>query len=130
MVRSVNKAAMFEHDWQLRAPRPIAKGNKWYKVISAPLDEEIDWLSPITSSYTLCATKSGKVVCLDIASDQCIAECNPGQKWELWKCRVEFDERAVYFTMAKLLSGPEMPVSTILLLAAVAHKRLAFQDER
>jgi hypothetical protein len=27
------------------------------------------------------------------------------KKWELWKCRVEFDERAVYFTMARVLEG-------------------------
>ena len=106
----MNKATRFEQAWRARAPRPIASGNKWYKVVSAPPNEEIDWLSPITSSYTLCATKSGKVVCWDIASDKCIAEWNPGQKWELWKCRVEFDERAVYFTMAKLLSDPKMSV--------------------
>ena len=27
------------------------------------------------------------------------------KKWELWKCRVEFDEQAVYFTMARVLKG-------------------------
>jgi hypothetical protein len=75
----------------------------WYKVVSAPPSEEVDWLSPITSSYTLCATKSGKVVCWDVQSDSCLAEWNPGERWELWKCRVEFDERTVYFTMAKIL---------------------------
>lgn len=109
LMRSVNKATKFEDAWRNRAPRPIRTkpGEQWYKVVSAPPDEEIDWLSPITSSYTLCATKSGKVVCWDVASDKCIAEWNPGQKWELWKCRVEFDERAVYFTMAKLLSDPK-----------------------
>jgi hypothetical protein len=27
------------------------------------------------------------------------------EKWELWKCRVEFEERIVYFTMARILKG-------------------------
>lgn len=103
-------------------------------------------MSPITSSYTLCATKSSRVICWDVARDVCLAEWDPrtlsaqrgicdrvskdshkverrkskedgddnddGQedvdaekKWELWKCRVEFDERAVYFTMARVLEG-------------------------
>ena len=123
LVQSVNKAARFEQAWRMRAPKPIAVpnsiptdtadgagGQKWYKIVSSPPNEQIDWLSPITSSYTLCATKSGKVVCWDIASDRCIAEWSPGQRWELWKCRVEFEERAVYFTMAKLLSDPKMLV--------------------
>ncbi|KAF7970813.1 hypothetical protein HWV62_22824 [Athelia sp. TMB] len=109
LVRSVNKATRFEDAWRHRAPRPLRTepDGKCYKVVSSPPKEEIDWLSPITSSYMLCATKSGKVVCWDVASDSSIAEWNPGQKWELWKCRVEFDERAVYFTMAKLLSDPK-----------------------
>lgn len=77
----------------------------WYKVVRAPPDEEIDWLSPITSSYTLCATKRGKVVCWDVQTDQALAEWNPGEKWELWKCRVEFEQRTVFFTMAKVISG-------------------------
>lgn len=88
----------------------------WYKVVSAPPGEEVDWLSPITSSYTLCATKSGKVVCWDVHTDSCLAEWTPGsgtgtgggserERWELWKCRVEFEERTVYFTMAKILDA-------------------------
>lgn len=32
-------------------------------------------------------------------------DVEPEKKWELWKCRVEFDERAVYFTMARVLEG-------------------------
>lgn len=79
--------------------------NKWYKVVSAPPEEDVDWLSPITSSYTLCATKSGKVVCWDVQTDTCLAEWNPKERWELWKCRVEFEERTVFFTMAKVLAG-------------------------
>lgn len=89
-------------DLTLSSPYPA---RTWYKVVSAPPDEEVDWLSPITSSYTLCATKSGKVVCWDVQSDSCLAEWNPGERWELWKCRVEFEERTVYFTMAKILDG-------------------------
>jgi hypothetical protein len=75
----------------------------WYRIISSPSGEEIDWLSPITSKYTLCATKSGKVVCWDILSNKPLASWEPEDKWELWKCRVEFEERMVYFTMARLV---------------------------
>lgn len=135
LIRSVNKATRYEQAWRIRAPRPItaapytginlhsnymdvaedynpstntsaySRGNTWYKVVSAPPEEDVDWLSPITSSYTLCATKSGKVVCWDVQTDTCLAEWNPGERWELWKCRVEFEERTVFFTMAKVLSG-------------------------
>lgn len=128
LIRSVNKATRYESAWRRRGPKPIgsdaytsinphsnymdlAKGvlpnpdrtGKWYKVVSAPPGEDVDWLSPITSSYTLCATKSGKVVCWDVQGDTCLAEWNPGERWELWKCRVEFEEKTVFFTMAKVL---------------------------
>ncbi|KAJ2917669.1 hypothetical protein MD484_g2738, partial [Candolleomyces efflorescens] len=118
LVRSVNRATRYDEAWRLRAPRPISSptssnymdgepptSTKWYKIVSAPPNDEVDWLSPITSSYTLCATKKGKVVCWDVQTDRCLAEWNPGEKWELWKCRVEFDQRTVYFTMAKVLAG-------------------------
>lgn len=129
LIRAVNKARSYEHAWCHRAPRPIAMDSytganphsnymdipdgetspegesSWYKVVSSPPDEEVDWLSPITSSYTLCATKSGKVVCWDVRTDKCLAVWNPGERWELWKCRVEFEDRMVYFTMAKVISG-------------------------
>ncbi|KAF6746301.1 hypothetical protein DFP72DRAFT_855558 [Ephemerocybe angulata] len=115
LIRSVNKATRYEMAWRKRAPRPITaapssnymdgEGDSWYKVVRAPPDEDVDWLSPITSSYTLCATKRGKVVCWDVQTDRALAEWNPGEKWELWKCRVEFEQRAVFFTMAKVILG-------------------------
>ncbi|KAG7439659.1 uncharacterized protein BT62DRAFT_957815 [Guyanagaster necrorhizus] len=128
LIRAVNKATRNEHAWHRRAPRPIRRQYEpgihplsnyldsdeniydprpplWYRIVRSPPDEEVDWLSPITSSYTLCATKSGKVVCWDIQTDTCLAEWTPGEKWELWKCRVEFETRSVYFTMAKVPSG-------------------------
>ena len=161
LIKAVDRAHSFEKAWRVRAPRPAKSSfslspspstssdrpSQWYTKISAPPNEEIDWLSPITSSYTLCATKSGRVICWDVARDVCLAEWDPrtlstqrgshervsqdghkidrlkskedgddndddGQegvdaekKWELWKCRVEFDERAVYFTMARVLEG-------------------------
>ncbi|KAH7929504.1 hypothetical protein BV22DRAFT_1191910 [Leucogyrophana mollusca] len=114
LIRAVNRAHSFDRAWRVRPPRPASAN--WYTVISAPPGEEIDWLSPITSSYTLCATKSGKVVCWDVEKDLCLAEWDPrqlelkptakglpGREWELWKCRVEFDEQAVYFTMARVI---------------------------
>ena len=162
LIKAVDRAHNFEKAWRVRAPRPARstfslsatpstssdRSGQWYTKISAPPNEEIDWLSPITSSYTLCATKSGRVICWDVARDVCLAEWDPRtlsaqrsnrervlkdnyykmdrrkskedgdedgddgredvdaeKKWELWKCRVEFDERAVYFTMARVLAG-------------------------
>ncbi|KAI5995307.1 hypothetical protein F5J12DRAFT_726130 [Pisolithus orientalis] len=119
LIRAVDRAHTFEKAWRVRAPRPARSSpfleyfghgkpqSRWYIKISAPPNEEIDWLSPITASYTLCATKSGRVVCWDVARDVCLAEWDPRSliKWELWKCRVEFEERAVYFTMARVLKG-------------------------
>ncbi|KAI0363985.1 hypothetical protein BV20DRAFT_59036 [Pilatotrama ljubarskyi] len=116
LVEAVNQATRLETAWLTRGPRPSTSspyltagegstdGNRsWYKVIRAPPNEEVDWLSPITSSYSLCATKSGKVVCWDVHRDECLAEWDPKERWELWKCRVEFDIRTVFFTMAKVL---------------------------
>ncbi|KAI9455817.1 hypothetical protein HD554DRAFT_2030730 [Boletus coccyginus] len=127
LIKAVDRAHSLEKAWRVRAPRPARspfslsafpstssdRPGQWYTKISAPPNEEIDWLSPITSSYTLCATKSGRVICWDVARDVCLAEWDPRtlsaqrggseRKWELWKCRVEFDERAVYFTMARVL---------------------------
>ncbi|KAI0250013.1 hypothetical protein BJV78DRAFT_1376959 [Lactifluus subvellereus] len=132
LVEVVNRAAQLERGWLTRTPRPAVnafipegedalneitntadatgwgiKSRYWYKVVGTPPDEEVDWLSPITASYTLCATKSGRVVCWDVHRDVGIAEWNPGERWELWKCRVEFDQRIVYFTMAKVLCGKD-----------------------
>ncbi|KAI9061368.1 hypothetical protein FKP32DRAFT_1576049 [Trametes sanguinea] len=118
LVEAVEQASRLEAAWLTRGPRPstnspylytdedAANGapKSWYKVISAPPNEEVDWLSPITSSYSLCATKSGKVVCWDVHRDQCLAQWDPKERWELWKCRVEFDIRTVFFTMAKVLT--------------------------
>ncbi|KAH0588413.1 hypothetical protein H2248_004264 [Termitomyces sp. 'cryptogamus'] len=116
LIRAVNKAARYEYAWQHRGPRPICGGSykdgvegtvrnskSWYKIVSAPPNEEVDWLSPITSSYTLCSTKTGKVVCWDVQTDRRLAEWSLGERWELWKCRVEFEEKTVYFTMAKVI---------------------------
>ncbi|EJF60658.1 hypothetical protein DICSQDRAFT_62111 [Dichomitus squalens LYAD-421 SS1] len=116
LIEAVNQATRLEKAWLTRGPRPSTNSSylntpdgsqkgmrKWYKVISAPPNEEVDWLSPITSSYSLCATKSGKVVCWDVHRDICLAEWDPKERWELWKCRVEFDIRTVFFTMAKVL---------------------------
>lgn len=130
LVAVVTKATRLETAWLTRAPRsarhrpfihdpgeaghhedalPDAPRGSWYKVISAPPNEEVDWLSPITSSYSLCATKSGKVVCWDVHKDRCLAEWDPKERWELWKCRVEFEIRTVFFTMAKVLHRSYVP---------------------
>ncbi|KAI9508005.1 hypothetical protein F5148DRAFT_980549 [Russula earlei] len=125
LVEVVNHAARLERGWVTRTPRPAlnafvpkgeetidgiakssdARGKYWHKIARTPPDEEVDWLSPITTGYTICATKSGKVVCWDVHRDVGIAEWSHGEPWELWKCRVELERRIVYFTMAKALSG-------------------------
>ncbi|KAH9922574.1 hypothetical protein B0H21DRAFT_781534 [Amylocystis lapponica] len=116
LISAVRKAAHLEHSWLTRTPQPSRASpyvrsledgeqplGRWYKVMSAPPGQEVDWLSPITSSYSLCATKSGKMVCWDVHRDICLAEWDPHERWELWKCRVEFDIRTVFFTMAKVI---------------------------
>jgi hypothetical protein len=81
------------------------EGGGFYAKLRAPPDEEIDWLSPITSSYLLCAARSGRVFCWDIETDSCLAVWKPDRPLELWKCRVEFESYEVFFTMADVLSG-------------------------
>lgn len=112
LIAAIHRAARLEHAWITRTPRPVkslanapASGRRWYRTLRSPPDEEVDWLSPITSSYILCSTKSGKVYCWDIETDRCLAVWDPHAQWELWKCRVEFDAREVYFTMAMVLDG-------------------------
>ena len=65
------------------------------------MGEEISWLSPITSKYMLCCTKTGNVMCWDVHKRERVVSWKAGDNWEIWKCRVEFDERIVYFAMAK-----------------------------
>ncbi|KZT22440.1 hypothetical protein NEOLEDRAFT_645929 [Neolentinus lepideus HHB14362 ss-1] len=119
LAYAVIKADRLERAWTTRAPRPATSTpyddskslvkcshpKSWYRVVSAPPGEEVDWLSPITSSYTLCATKSGKVICWDVQRDVLLAQWDPKERWELWKCRVEFEERTVFFAMAKVVQG-------------------------
>jgi hypothetical protein len=115
LVQTINMASRFEHGWKRHAPRPARlehrvnrphfHGGGWYAKLKAPKDEEIDWLSPITSSYLLCATRNGKVFCWDIETDTCLAEWRPDRLLELWKCRVEFETSEVFFTMADAISG-------------------------
>ncbi|TFK50893.1 hypothetical protein OE88DRAFT_1631005 [Heliocybe sulcata] len=119
LVSAVVKADRLERAWTTRTPKPAtctpyddckvlgkcSHRTSWYRIVSAPPGEEVDWLSPITSSYTLCATKSGKVICWDVQRDVLLAQWDPKERWELWKCRVEFEERTVYFAMAKVVEG-------------------------
>ncbi|KAH8103498.1 hypothetical protein BXZ70DRAFT_925991 [Cristinia sonorae] len=129
LIHAVTRATRLERAWLTGTPKPSTQSpytdspdqdpatKSWYKVITSPPGEEIDWLSPITSSYSLCATKSGKVVCWDVYRDVCLAEWNPNERWELWKCRVEFDIRTVYFSMAKTISksGEDRTMEFILM---------------
>ncbi|KAK7691959.1 hypothetical protein QCA50_005364 [Cerrena zonata] len=129
LILAVTRAARLELDWLRRAPQPCYNSSltgltphpgpapAWYKVISAPPNEEIDWLSPITSNYTLCATRSGKVICWDVQTDSCVSQWVPPDRWELWKCRVQFETRIVFFTMARLLTRiPENRVMEFVLV--------------
>ncbi len=51
--------------------------------------------------YTLCCTRTGKVICWDVLNSECVAEWQFGRRLGDLKCRVEFDERTVYFALAK-----------------------------
>lgn len=68
----------------------------WYKVVETPPDEEVDWLSPITVSYTLCATKQqGGLLG---GTSGCWYRGIEPLRW------MEFERRIVYFTIAKVLT--------------------------
>lgn len=180
--RAVNKAARWEQAWRTRGPRPIPSSSastdstdlyenehsnymdnfmpllpddpQWYRIVDSPTGEIIDWLSPITNSYVLCSTKSGKVGALNI-SDACTERtsystqvilssltnstpdnkpiatwCPKGRKWELWKCRVEFEEQSVYFCMAREIkdkSGLVSLISLLLISSCYAVKALTME---
>ncbi|EIN06615.1 hypothetical protein PUNSTDRAFT_121768 [Punctularia strigosozonata HHB-11173 SS5] len=109
---AVNRAALIEHGWTFAAPRPsrlhpfVGPPEKsWYKVLEAPEAHGIDWLSPITPRYNMYATPHGNVYCWDVEHDRCVAQWQPEVKWSLWKCRVEFDMRSVFFVMARVVRG-------------------------
>ncbi|KIY47646.1 hypothetical protein FISHEDRAFT_44867 [Fistulina hepatica ATCC 64428] len=116
LILAVSKAQHFELSWRQRGPRPLgdkasmdepgAPRTPWYIVNSSPQDEDVDWLSPITKEYSICSTKSGRVICWDVRCDKLLAEWSAGRSWELWKCRVEFEDNAVYFAMAKFETNP------------------------
>lgn len=93
----VKRGDCLQNGWHERRPELTLP----YRTIPAPNGESIVWLSPITSKYTLCCTRAGKVICWDVLKSECVAEWHSGDDWEIWKCRVEFDERTVYFALAK-----------------------------
>jgi hypothetical protein len=115
LARTIDLASRLELSWSDHVPQRARSahrikhmqmyGGGWYTKLRAPPEEEIDWLSPITSSFLLCATRSGKVFCWDIETDRCLSVWQPQRPLELWKCRVEFDSYEVFFTMADVLSG-------------------------
>ncbi|KAI0032396.1 hypothetical protein K488DRAFT_50010 [Vararia minispora EC-137] len=114
LLQHVVKATLLERAWLRRTPVPSrhppfypASASrpdteyKWYKVIDSPVEDGVDWLSPITPSYTLCSTKSGRLVCWDVVTNTHAAEWNPGERWSLWKCRIEYGQKMVYLAMAR-----------------------------
>lgn len=97
LANVVKRGDRLQNGWHERRPELTLP----YRTIPAPNGESIVWLSPITSKYTLCCTRTGKVICWDVLNSECVAEWHSGDDWEIWKCRVEFDERTVYFALAK-----------------------------
>ncbi|KAF5377391.1 hypothetical protein D9757_009700 [Collybiopsis confluens] len=118
LMACVHRAANYERAWLVRAPRPITSHSNNYLDVGDDDRSASSLSSPVNTgtNYTLCATKSGKVVCWDVQTDTCLAEWNPGEKWELWKCRVEFEDKMVYFTMAKVLQGTNSYDDTRIML--------------
>ena len=122
LIHAVNKATHYENAWRRRSPQPIAserynpsginsRSNYMDVLPSGRLAEEVVSVPTWRGSglaepdheplHAVCHEEWG----WDVQSDECLAEWNPGARWELWKCRVEFEERTVFFTMAKVLSG-------------------------
>lgn len=101
LARLVRRAHRIQDAWTHEQPtlRPPMRE------LIAPRREDVVWLSPITSRYTLSCTKSGNVLCWDVARGECVACWESGKDWEIWKCRVEFEERTVYFAMAKKVAS-------------------------
>ncbi|EJD08229.1 uncharacterized protein FOMMEDRAFT_16680 [Fomitiporia mediterranea MF3/22] len=93
----IRRGRRLHHIWTQTDPKLIRP----YKQVAAPRHEDVVWLSPITSKYTLCCTRTGRVLCWDVGKAECVASWSSGADWEIWKCRVEFEERIVYFAMAK-----------------------------
>lgn len=116
LSRIIRKGRRLYKTWTQNDPKLITP----YKRIAAPQDEDIVWLSPITSKYALCCTRTGRVLCWDIDSCERIAEWSAGADWEIWKCRVEFDERIVYFAMAK--RGSNGYVVSMKILMSGSHR--------
>jgi hypothetical protein len=80
--------------------KPVTKS---YVTVDTPANEgdPVDWVHSISHGYMLCATKGGHVICWDIHDSTYKAVWAPEDPWELWKCRIEYDTREVYFVMAK-----------------------------
>ncbi|TDL22931.1 hypothetical protein BD410DRAFT_787748, partial [Rickenella mellea] len=92
LAETLKSTVRLQKAWASRCPSLTS-----YTILGT--DEELIWLSPITSMYTLCCTDTGTVMCWN--GNQSIAEWSSGDEWEIWKCRVEFEDRVVYFVMAK-----------------------------
>ena len=97
LSKLVRQGCKLHESWIKHEPKLIRP----YTTSSAPEHEDIVWLSPITSKYTLSCTKGGRVLCWDVFKRERVAEWFSGSEWEIWKCRVEFDEGVVYFAMAR-----------------------------
>jgi len=121
LIRVVAKGMQIERSWLTGTLKPasslvspsyyLCDGDKpcssWYRVIST-LEEDVDWISPISSGYILCSTKTGRVMCWDIHDSTYLGDWKPEEQWELWKCKVEFDANRVFFIMAKIIESDEL----------------------
>jgi len=66
------------------------------------VDEDSDWLFLITSSYTLCVTKTSKVMCWDIQTDACLTKLNLELDGSCGSAESN-SRRGLFFTMVKVL---------------------------
>ena len=111
LVRAVGRAASLEDAWSKRTPRrspsyyedahPEASPG-WYRVLSVPPNEPLEWLSPLTTSYNVFMTKNGRLVCWDQHQDRAVAECNLKKPSLLWKCRLVWESYTAYFVVMML----------------------------
>ena len=112
LMHAVGRASLIEDAWAKRTPRrspsyyqhayPEARSTSWYRVLNVPAPDPLEWLSPLTTSYNVFMTRSGKLVCWDQHKDREVAKLDLRKPSLLWKCRLVWESRTAFFVVMML----------------------------